>query len=110
MNKTDARKIAETITNEQLVNMFEMAKTGITDWTKRSSVNSGMTKGSAWNVLGKNFDVRREYPNIAKRNMVWEFGDFLPDELKPEIKRQRLPVPIPFHQEPIFNQPEERSQ
>lgn len=33
MNRTDARRIAETITNQQLKEMFDSAKENIKDWT-----------------------------------------------------------------------------
>lgn len=101
MNKTEAKKIAETITNEHLLAMFEAAKAGIKDWTKISSVNKGMTKGMAWNILAKDFDVKGKHHPIAKKNMIWEFGDFLPEELrarKQKIVREFKPV----HRDPIF--------
>ena len=57
MNRKDARKIAKTITNEQIQQMFDTAKQKITDWTQVSSVNKNMTKGVGWNILAKNFDA-----------------------------------------------------
>ncbi len=102
MNRTDARKIAETITNEQLQTMFNAAKVGIRDWTKVSSVNKGITKGVGWNILAKNFDVNYNHHIMAKINMVREFREFLPDELKPikkEVPRQNPPV----HCDPNFD-------
>ena len=102
MNRTDARKIAEKITNEQLQQMFNNAQNSIKDWTKVSSVNKGLTKGVAWNVLASKFDVTEKYNILAKTNMVREFGEFLPDELKPEKKAKRQ-FKHPSHQNPIFN-------
>ena len=100
MNRNDARKIAETISNEQLQQMFETAKAKITDWTKVSNVNKGLTKGVSWNILAKDFDVTAKHHILAKTNMVREFGEFLPDELKPQKKiRQFSP---PTHQDPQF--------
>lgn len=100
MNRNDARKIAETITNEQLQQMFETAKAKITDWTKVSNCNLGLTKGVAWNILAKNFDVTANYHILTKTNMVREFGEFLPTNIKPQKKvRQFQP---PTHQEPQF--------
>ena len=101
MNKKDARKIAETITNEQIAEMFAEAKAKIDNWEVVSSVNKGMTKGVGWNILAKNFDVNTDHHILAKTNMVREFGDFLPDELKikKQVKRQFKP---PTHQEPFF--------
>ena len=101
MNRTDAKRIAETITNEELAEMFENAKTNITDWTKVSSVNKGMSKGSAWNILASDFDVDKTYHNLAKVNMVREFGEFLPDYLKPE-KKVKPSITNVVHQEPRF--------
>jgi len=100
MERYKARNIAETITNEQLKEMLDRAKENITDWTKVSNVNKGMTKGVAWNILGSNFDVSKEHHILAKTNMIWEFGEFLSDELKP-IKKVK-PTIVPFHQDPKF--------
>ncbi len=101
MNKKTARKIAETITNKQLKQMFDNAKTGIKDWTKGSSINKGFTKGVGWNILAKNFDINHNYHILSKTNMVREFGEFLPDELKPEKKKNQVKPPV--HHDPNFN-------
>lgn len=102
MNRNDARKIAETITNNQLQQMFDTAKTNIKDWTKVSSVNKGATKGLAWNILARDFDVNADHHILAKTNMVREFGEFLPEELKPKNTRQKSQEKPPVHQEPKF--------
>lgn len=101
MNKKVARKIAETISNEQIQQMFDTAKAKITDWTKTSLVNKGMTKGVAWNILAKDFDLHAEHHILGKTNMVREFGEFLPNELKPDKKERRKSAP-PTHHDPIF--------
>ena len=101
MNRTDAKKIAQTITNKQILEMFNTAKLKIKDWTKVSCVNKGLTKGTAWNILTKDFDVNKKYHNLGKINMVREFGEFLPEELKPE-KKIRKKYDNPIHQEPKF--------
>lgn len=105
MNKTDARKIAEIITNEELLEMFERAKADVLNWKDlRSDVNSSFTKGAIWNILGKNFDVNKSYHVLAKKNMIWEFGDYLPDRLKlPKQKKSPLPPLAKLHhREPDF--------
>jgi len=101
MNRPDAKRIAEKITSEQLKNMLDRAQKETKDWTKTSLVNKGMTKGSAWNILGKDFDVNHKYHILAKINMVREFGEYLPEELKPEKKKKKSPSNI-VHQNPIF--------
>lgn len=88
MNKRDAKKIAETITNEELAEMLWNAKAGIKNWTKVSNCNKGLSKGVAWNVLARDFDVNKKHHILAKTNMVREFGEYLPDHLKPEKKNR----------------------
>ena len=87
MRRNDARNLANTITNQQLFDMLEKAKVEVKDWTKVSLVNKGLTKGTAWNILGKDFDVNKTHHVLAKANMIREFGEFLPEELKPKKKR-----------------------
>lgn len=102
MNKRDARKIAETITNEQIQEMFDRAKTSIKEWTAVSVVNGGLTKGVAWNILASDFDVTQEYTGLAKTNMVREFGDYLPYELMPEKKSRKKSKKTLTHEAPVF--------
>jgi len=101
MKKSDAKQIAETITNEQILEMFNKAKVGIKDWTQTSACNKSVSKGVAWNVLASNFDVKYQYSDLAKTNMVHEFGDFLQDNLKPKSAVMRDP-PSVYHQDPVF--------
>jgi hypothetical protein len=101
MNKKDAKCIAEFITNEELAVMFENAKNNITDWTEVSKVNKGMTKGAAWNILASDFKVDKTYNNLAKVNMIREFGKFLPNDLKP-VKKPKPTITKIVHQEPRF--------
>lgn len=102
MNRNDAKIIAETITNEQLQEMFNNAKAKISDWKKVSNVNKGMTKGTSWNILAKDFDVTAKHHILAKINMIHEFGEFLPDELKPKKTNRQYSNTPPVHQEPKF--------
>ena len=102
MNRKNAKIIVETITNQQLQNMFNRAKDGITDWTKVSICNKGLTKGVAWNILAKDFDINIQHSKLGKINMIREFGDFLPEEIKIK-KLQKKEQKPPTHQDPIFN-------
>ena len=102
MNKTDAKKIAETITYEQLTKMFDTAKDKITDWTVVSNVNKSISKGTAWNVLYQGLDIKILTFPVAVKNMIWEFGDYLDEELKISkniTSKQQVRI---THQEPIF--------
>lgn len=100
----EARELADKITQEELNQMFESAKFGIKDWTKVSRINKGMSKGALWNIL---YGALRETPvkllsGLAKRNMVFEFQEFLPKNLIPDNKiRNNTHIEI-IHQDPIF--------
>ena len=102
MNKSDAKKIAETITFDQVEEMFNNAKANITNWEEVSAVNKGMTKGAAWNIL--KHGVKPEIVNqpLALKNMIWEFGDHLPENLKIKKIRKNKTQTGFFHQKPIF--------
>jgi hypothetical protein len=103
MNKTDARIIAKTITNEQILEMFNNAKNSITEWTQVSTINFGITKGTAWNLLAYDFEVNRTYDILVKYNMIREFGDYLPEELKINKVKKAIKGPA-YHQEPKFKE------
>lgn len=102
MNKSDAKKIAETITFSQLQEMFNNAKENITDWTVVSNVNKQMTKGTAWNILFKGLNPEIIVQKLAVKNMIWEFGDYLPEELKIKKPVKQVSSLKLTHQDPRF--------
>jgi len=105
MNKRDAKIIAETITTDQLAAMFDNAKKGITNWREPSKVNPSISLGAAWNIYYPALVKRMRPINLphVKTNMIWLFGDYLPEELKPEKKsNSRKPAVDVFHQDPVF--------
>ena len=104
MNKTTAKKIAETVTNDQIQEMFDNAKANITDWTEKSSVNNCMTKGTSWNILYGAFKNMRHgrIRTLGLTNMIREFGDFIDGELVPNKKKSVKVEHKITHQEPIF--------
>src|ERR1017187_625021 len=98
MNRNEARRIAEIITDAQIEQMFFNAEHGIRDWEKVSAVNKGLTKGVSWNIFSK--IPIPELRNLGKINAIHEFGDWLPVELQPvRVKKEKQK---PTHQEPIF--------
>ncbi|MBL4765074.1 MAG: hypothetical protein JKX67_07330 [Colwellia sp.] len=103
MNKTNARKIAETINFSELSVMFASAKANITDWTQISAVNNSMSKGTAWNILYKGLKPEIMLQPCALKNMIWEFGDHLPEHLKIKIQVKTKVSTAITHQEPIFD-------
>lgn len=103
MNKKDAREIAETVSLEDLKQMFINAQNSIKDWTQVSNVNLGMSKGVAFNILSKgvnNCATSQEIHVLGKTNMLREFGEYLPNyQKKVKVKKS---YPAPTHQEPVF--------
>jgi len=95
IERVDAMRIAETITNKQLLEMISKAKSSITNWTRKSFVNENMTITKTWNILGKNY-VGQDLDVSVKRNMIYEFGEFLTDELKTKKVKKKLSDPIPL--------------
>ena len=82
--------------------MILTAKNRIADWSKQSIVNKSLSVGAAWNILCSNFD--KDNPNhskLYKTNLIREFGQYLPEELKPKKIKQ---IKVHFiHQEPNFD-------
>lgn len=100
MNIFQSKKIACVITHEQLNQMFENAKKAEIEWRSCSVLNPTMTKGAVWNVLYPAF-LNGPNRHASVGNMVREFGEFLPEEIKP--KKKPAPEKInPYHEEPIF--------
>ena len=81
--------------------MFLNAQSKIKVWTIPARVNKGMTKGTAFNLLSKGVVIGKEWGWIAKRNMIWEFGEYLPGYTKKVAKEKPSPVKL-VHQEPKF--------
>lgn len=104
LTRKQCREIAEKITNDEIMQMFESAKNNITNWSRISNSNKRMTKGMAWNLLAKDFDVNKEYPGLIKLNMLIEFGEYIPANLKPykQFKKPEKKEKQIKHEEPIF--------
>ena len=86
MNRNDAERIAEVITPEQFTQMLLNAINSIEDWTARSIVNKGLSKGDAWGILSKVDPASNS--KLGLINAIWEFGEYLPLELKLSIKEK----------------------
>jgi hypothetical protein len=102
MDRTTAKKIAGTITNDAILEMLNTAKTRITDWGKTSKVNKCMSVGAAWCVLAEDFDVNKEYSIWSKTNMIREFGEFLPESLRPAKSKKQPLTGYVYHKDPPF--------
>lgn len=105
MTKHECRALADKITETEMAEMFENAKVGIKDWTKVSRINKSLSIGTAWNILYGAFTSESKFSiqsGLAKRNMIFEFQEFLPKHLIPEKKiKNKSEVKI-THQEPKF--------
>lgn len=104
MNKQQASVFAEIVTLEDLKQMFRNAQKYIADWTVVSRVNKGMSKGAAYNILAfepNHYSSIEEISKLAKINMIWEFGEYLPD-YKKQVKKTRAGKTTVVHQDPKF--------
>lgn len=99
MNRNEARKIAETVSTEDLKQMFLNAQNSINDWTQPSRINKGLSKGIAFNILSKG-SMNTTSHIIGITNAIREFGEFLPNYEK-VIKEKKSSVKC-SHQDPIF--------
>ena len=97
MRRSEAKTIAEKVTVDELKQMFINARKGIKEWEQVSRVNKGMTKGTTFNILSK-CGISDNTHILAKTNMVWEFGEWLPNYKKEETKKKSEVKPV--HQEP----------
>lgn len=106
MNRAYAEIIVDTITNEQIKEMVINAKNTITDWKKPSVVNLSATIGTTWNILTPFVFKEFSMLNMSrgwKVNLIREFGEYLPEDLKPKTHKSPNSEIELVHQEPIFN-------
>lgn len=98
VGRNTAKKIAQKVTAEDLKFMLTEAIQKVKNWEKASSVNPGMTKGTAFNIFTK-VEITEHTHVIAKVNMIREFGGYLPDKYLEEAKPKKNTV-LAVHQEP----------
>lgn len=107
MKKSYAKKLAESVTNQELREMFYNAQRSITqwgNWEKASKVNKSLSIGTAFNILSYGVDsdefMDQKITLIAKFNMIREFGEYLPN-YQPEQTKVKSNIKITHH-EPKF--------
>ncbi len=98
MDSKRAEHLSKKLTNLQILEMLKTARKEIVNWKVRSCVNRGITKGACWNILARDYDPHRRDNYLINKNLIWEFGDFLPKNIRFENKLKE-----PFHQEPDFS-------
>lgn len=106
MNKRLAKKLAETVTPEDLKKMFQNVQENFKEWQATSALNERATKGTIFNILtaGDDFEKSCASPQI-RTNMIREFGDFLPPEvlpLKVPASKPQSTTRAQRHEEPKF--------
>ena len=107
MRRSYAKKLAENVTNSELREMFYNAQRSITqwgNWEKASKVNKSLSIGTAFNILSCGVDsdefLDQKIAQIAKFNMIREFGEYLPN-YQPEQTKTKSNIKI-IHHEPKF--------
>lgn len=106
MNQLESKKIAEKLSLNDLKTMFVKASEEIKDWTVRSKINLGLSIGATFNILSSGFSKYKsenEIPIHVRRYMIQEFGQFLPPHFLDLIKKEKIQLSPPSHQEPNFD-------
>jgi len=98
MNRSVAKELSYTVTGEQIEAMLLNAKNSITDWTKASPLNKGLSLGKSYNIFSA-IDWKGEKHWLIKRNALCTFGDYLPGYVK-EVKTKKV-IPV-YHEKPNF--------
>ncbi len=97
MTRSEAKKLAETVTVNDLKYMFVTAYGRVKNWEAPSRGNKGLSVGTVFNLFTKG-GISEDTHKLAKINMIREFGEYLPNYEKK--KRLVLPTPNVYHQKP----------
>jgi hypothetical protein len=106
MSRDEAKKLAETVSLEDLKQMFLNAQSQIKDWTTASRVNKGLSLGVTFNIFTAGFEKYKsanEIFHIGRTNMIWAFGEYLPGYTKP-VQKTKSEIKV-AHQEPKLFKP-----
>lgn len=104
LTKKQCRELADRITNDEILQMLESAKSNISNWSKPSNNSARISKGKIWNMLAANFDIDYPYSDLAKFKLLLEFGEYIPAHLR-EYKQPKFKAKEDkqvMHEEPIF--------
>jgi hypothetical protein len=103
MHRHEARKIAEKITDAQIHDLLVTARKNITKWSDPSRINKTMSRGVVFNIINgavDNTDPKAVRVSVLiKQNIIREFGEYLPDNLKID-KKKRADNTAPYHEDP----------
>jgi len=96
MNRTEATRLAEIATREQINKMLTTARAEIENWQAPSHLNKSMSRGAMFNIfLECDLEKRTTCARLSRINMLREFGEYFPNYQQPaRIKR---PDVAPFH-------------
>lgn len=100
MNKHNATILAKIVSKEQIIDMLMSAYNSILDgeWSTPSRINPSLAKWQAWDVFTDGFIENPSYQpcHFSKRNMIWQFGEYLPPHIlqKLPIKKEQSKIDI----------------
>lgn len=101
MNRKEAKDLSLITLNSNLKMMFVNAAEKIIDWSEPSRVNKHLSKGFVFNLFLKSGNDYENLHDLVKLNMIFEFGEFLPNYEKP-IKKKKQKITVVNHQKPDF--------
>lgn len=100
MNKYNAKILAQIVQKDDIIQMLMTAYNSIFNggWSKPSTVNPSLAKWQAWDLFTNVFIDDPTYIPccVSKRNMIWQFGQYLPDDIlkKLPLKKNKVIIDI----------------
>jgi len=100
MQRCEARRLAETCKEEELIGMLARARVEIVDWRKPSRINPSLSRGAVFNIfIACDLKTNGAAFLMAKTNMIAEFGEYLPG-YQPTKRRARRKADGLLHSDP----------
>jgi hypothetical protein len=98
MNRDFAYKVSLSSDNDDIKEMLIRARAGIKDWTERSRLNPGLSRGAVFNIFAS-CSFAKPWVTLSKTNAIFEFGDYHP-KFKHILTKANYSSP-PRHEEPM---------
>lgn len=82
-----AESLACTCSDEKAIETLMRARIMVKDWKEKSSVNPGMSRGTFYNIVTAGITPANLV--LHKKNIIWEFGEYMPDYEKIVSERNK---------------------
>ena len=95
-----ARELAESSTNEEIIQMLKSAQKNVLEWRERSRVNKAMSRGFSFNLYSHGLNDDSDIHVLAKCNMCRDFGEYHL-RFNPPQQKKNPPLPKLHHKDPF---------